>query len=173
MRSGTTFRGIVLAGLLTTVGCEPSTCSDNAYSLGYPCPHNLDRTLTIDESFSLDEQAAIVEAVAIWTEARPRVAWSAIIGKVETGQDGGIRALDPSEPGDKRWGRAWTRNAYIQIKPGLSYDKTLHTAMHELGHLTGLDHGPSGTLMAPCWEGHATGLDAYTLNDFDTLYDGI
>jgi predicted Zn-dependent protease len=82
-------------------------------------------------------------------------------------------SIDADQPLPGMWGTTWRRQAYIRVLPGLDYERTFHVALHELGHLAGLDHGPSGTLMASCWEGHSTGLDEATLSDFDTLYEGI
>lgn len=164
----------VLFGLsLLSLACERSTCSEVAYSMGYPCPENLDTALVIDSDFDAEQQGAIAEAIEVWTAARPRVAWSALIAPVEAQQRASFDAVVPTDKGRVIWGKTYQRDTHIQLKPGLDYERTLHTAMHELGHLAGLDHGPSGTLMAPCWEGVVTGLDEQTLKDFDLLYEGI
>lgn len=167
-------RLLIVLFVLFSIGCERSTCSEVAYSIGYPCPENLDQAIKVDTAFAPEQQEAIVEALAIWTEARPRVGWSAILDDVQGRERGSIDAVIPSDDGHELYGKTWQRNTHIQVNPELDYPRTLHTALHELGHLAGLDHGPSGTLMAPCWEGIAFDhIDEQTLRDFDALYEGV
>ena len=155
-----------LALLLLGCSAEP-TCMSTNYSLGYPCPENFGVTFTVDERFTREEQDAIKAGIEAWQSERPIVFWNARVGRIEPTERAFIEARAPSETAR---GRALLRLGSILIRPDMGYERTRFVAMHELGHLAGLDHGPAGTVMGSEWPGAPIDLDETTLAAFDRLY---